>query len=240
MTMHDPRNVVRGLGCMVRSIEWARYSDSLKRSYRHECDKCPRCQREPERGRREKTSRGIRAGVVRKLRICGLRRNGECEPPAEASSNPGVQLRPDFALPEEVWHNAESILQKNCNTDRKIGKKRMALAYHHKISKKKKRAGIPRTNRYKTILKTEEERLPEADSCRKEKQAAVKSGRIPEERVGKKRAPASGRDIELKQTREDARKGRKKRQSANLHANDEAVLIIRRVSVGRDTTLSRK
>ena len=40
----------------------------------------------------------------------------------------------------------------------------------------------------------------------------------------------------MKQTREDARKGRKKRQSANLHANDEAVLIIRRVSVGRDTT----
>jgi len=44
----------------------------------------------------------------------------------------------------------------------------------------------------------------------------------------------------VKQTREDARKGRKKRQSANLHANDEAVLIIRRVSVGRDTTLSQK
>ncbi len=35
--------------------------------------------------------------------------------------------------------------------------------------------------------RTEEERLSEADSCRKEKQAAVKSGRIPEERVGKKR-----------------------------------------------------
>ncbi|KYN26741.1 hypothetical protein ALC57_03782 [Trachymyrmex cornetzi] len=158
MTMHDPRNVVRGLGCMVRSIEWARYSDSLKRSYRHERDKCPRRQSEP------------------------------------SSSNPGVQLRPDFALPE-----------------------------------------------YKTMLTTEEERLPEADSCRKEKQAAVKSGRIPEERVGKKRAPVSGRVKQsAKKTREDARKGRKKRQSANLHANDEAVLIIRRVSVGRDTTLSRK
>ncbi|KYQ54839.1 hypothetical protein ALC60_06179 [Trachymyrmex zeteki] len=165
MTMHDPRNVVRGLGCMVRSIEWARYSDSLKRN--------------------------------------------------------------------TVY--AESILQKNCNTDRRIGKKRMALEYHHRISKKK-RARIPGTNHV-----TEEERLPEADSCRKEKQAAVKSGRIPEERVGKKRAPASGRVKQsTKKTKDDARKGRKKRQSANLHSNDEAVLIIRRVSVGRDTTLSRK
>lgn len=31
MTMHDPRNVVKDLGCMVRSIEWARYRDFSKR-----------------------------------------------------------------------------------------------------------------------------------------------------------------------------------------------------------------
>lgn len=47
-----------------------------------------------------------------------------------------------------------------------------------------------------------------------------------------------------KKTRENegddiAGKGRKKRQSTNLHANDEAVLIIRRVS-GRDTIPSQK
>ncbi|TGZ47479.1 hypothetical protein DBV15_00243, partial [Temnothorax longispinosus] len=31
MTMHDPHNVVRGLGCIVRSIEWVSYCGSLKR-----------------------------------------------------------------------------------------------------------------------------------------------------------------------------------------------------------------
>ncbi|KYN07609.1 hypothetical protein ALC62_01429 [Cyphomyrmex costatus] len=192
MTMHDPRNVVRGLGCMVRGIEWARYSDSLKRSYRHERDKCPR-QSEPEGGGRKRVAEFEPRGGPKVTNLCGqYDERSECERRVVPESGPYAITRPDFA---------------------------------------------PRIKK-----RTEEERLPEADSCRKEKQAAVKSGRIPEERVGKKRAPRRARASRRRKREEgdDTRKGRKKRQSANLHANDEAVLIIRRVSVGRDTTLSRK
>jgi len=50
---------------------------------------------EAARGRGGKTSRGIRAGVVRKLRICGLR-HGRCALARTPSPNPSVQLCPDF------------------------------------------------------------------------------------------------------------------------------------------------
>ncbi|KYN30992.1 hypothetical protein ALC56_14804 [Trachymyrmex septentrionalis] len=106
-----------------------------------------------------------------KLRICGLRRaasaNDDAGPPSR-SSNPGVRNYGRILLCPKIRYNAESILQKNCNTDRKIS----------------------------TRQTRERERMLEKEET--------------------------------------------KRQSANLHANDEAVLIIRRVSVGRDATLSRK
>ncbi|TGZ47311.1 Uncharacterized protein DBV15_00244 [Temnothorax longispinosus] len=94
----------------------------------------------------------------------------------------------------------------------------MALAYNHRISKK------TRWNIWNKPFTVESKKNRRGTSPRsgfasvrgRERQAAVKSGGIPEERVGKKHAPASGRDKRENKRDDIARKGRKKRDSRQI------------------------